>query len=172
MRSIPPGCLSRRFLLHFLFQNLYMHITKLVFLSLLVCVQGMRHFPRQSYSCIRKSVLKLRVKQKKKVSAFWVLLMIESSFNMWQFHLHSSAASSKAKFLAIDFFFLMEDDYLKGEKISWWSGFLLWKIDQIELLKLWHHWKLWSSNQSEGVSRDYSHKLWFNSDLNLLQHWW
>lgn len=116
MRSIPPGCLCWRFLLHFLFQNLYMHITKLVFLSLLVCVQGMRHFPRQSYGCIRKSVLKLRVKQKKKVSAFWVLLMIESSFNMWQFHLHSSAASSKAKFLAIDFFFLMEDDYLKGEK--------------------------------------------------------
>lgn len=116
MRSIPPGCLSWRFLLHFLFQNLYMHITKLVFLSLLVCVQGMRHFPRQSYGCIRKSVLKLRVKQKKKVSAFWVLLIIESSFNMWQFHLHSSAASSKAKFLAIDFFFLMEDDYLKGEK--------------------------------------------------------
>lgn len=116
MRSIPPGCLSWRFLLHFLFQNLYMHITKLVFLSLLVCVQGMRHFPRQSYGCIRKSVLKLRVKQKKKVSAFWVLLIIESSFNMWQFHLHSSATSSKAKFLAIDFFFLMEDDYLKGEK--------------------------------------------------------
>lgn len=116
MRSIPPGCLCWRFLLHFLFQNLYMHITKLVFLSLLVCVQGMRHFPRQSYGCIRKSVLKLRVKQKKKVSAFWVLLIIESSFNMWQFHLHSSATSSKAKFLAIDFFFLMEDDYLKGEK--------------------------------------------------------
>lgn len=116
MRSIPPGCLSWRFLLHFLFQNLYMHITKLVFLSLLVCVQGMRHFPRQSYGCIRKSVLKLRVKQKKKVSAFWVLLMIESSFNMWQFHLHSSATSSKAKFLAIDFFFLMKDDYLKGKK--------------------------------------------------------
>jgi len=121
------ACLSWRFLLHFLCQGLYLLSTKLISLSLLVCVQGMRQFPRKGCECS----IKLRAKQRNEVAAFWVLLMIESSFNTWQFHLHSSSARSKRKFLPNDFFLLMEDDYLKGEKISWWSGVLLWKINGI-----------------------------------------
>lgn len=91
--------------------------TELVFPSLLACFQGRRQFPKQSYGYIRKSVLKLRVKQRKKVVDVWVLLMIGSSVNMWRFHLHSSFSRSKTKLSTIDLFFLMEDDSLKGEKI-------------------------------------------------------
>lgn len=114
------ACLSWRFLLHFLCQGLYLLSTKLIFLSLLICVQGMRQFPRKGCECS----IKLRAKPRNEVAAFWVLLMIESSFNTWQFYLHSSSVRSKRKFLPSDFLFLMEDDYLKGEKnimVAWCS---------------------------------------------------
>lgn len=89
--------------------------------------------------CSRKEAVspaKLQVCQKirpqtegeteKENCCFWVLLVVESSFNVWQFHLHS-----RTKFLAIHFFFQIEDHHLKGEKISWWFVLLVWKVNQI-----------------------------------------